>query len=187
MGVWRLRLLNRLRSARAAGLIPAHAARGREDGGRTGDRCARAGRAFRRRRRTQADADRHSGAARCRQSRLQPAGAARESGRGPRERVAKTKKVALGSEFKSAFKQVLPQPKDSSDAFKQGMEREWRPLWDQWLKTKTMPDMKREGTYDAGANTFATAAEKDAMEVDKYGAQKVGFHHRYQAWSIETK
>ena len=52
------------------------------------------------------------------------------------ERVAKTKKVALGSEFKSAFKQVLPAPKDSSDAFKQGMEREWRPLWDQWLKTK---------------------------------------------------
>jgi hypothetical protein len=266
------------------------------------------------------------------------------------ERVAKTKKVALGSEFKSAFKQVLPAPKDSSDAFKQGMEREWRPLWDQWLKTKTMPDMKREGNayrvtwlaladqwacqpmtmnvaalydkdaaggpnarfdpkdpesaqkrkdtkidpkvmlanvakgatgstttknaegvvdervtyipglgkqierirsavdagwfvhvrvlsgaamdntkdrsaaehsllivgyranaffcvdmdpgnegstalmggsttliYDAGANTFATAAEKDAMEVDKYGVQKVGFHHRYQAWSIETK
>ena len=40
--------------------------------------------------------------------------------------------------------------------------------------------------YDAGGNTFATAAEAE-LAVDEFGVQKTTFHHRYQAWTIETK
>jgi hypothetical protein len=58
-------------------------------------------------------------------------------------RVASAHNAALTGDFRDALKQVIGAPKDG-EAFNKAMERVWRPVWDQWLHTKAMPDMTRE-------------------------------------------
>jgi hypothetical protein len=58
-------------------------------------------------------------------------------------KVAGAHRVPLTAAFRAALKQVIGPPKDG-EAFNKAMQTEWQPLWNEWLRTKAMPDMTKE-------------------------------------------